>query len=149
MSPPDSSVDTPAPHYRALSRPECQQLLAGGGVGRVVVTLPSNAVPVIRPVNYAFDPAHNAVVFRTMAGSKLFALLRSRIAWFEVDHFDPARGEAWSVIVSGAVEEVTRADDIQRVERLGLVSWAGGDKARWMRIHARTVSGRHVYAPQQ
>jgi nitroimidazol reductase NimA-like FMN-containing flavoprotein (pyridoxamine 5'-phosphate oxidase superfamily) len=50
-----------------LDRSECLRLLASRPLGRVVVNV-QGWVPVIRPVNYAFDPSSQSVVLRTRAG---------------------------------------------------------------------------------
>ena len=65
---------------RDLSREECLELLADGGVGRLAVS--GKDAPVIRPVNYAFDQPSQSVVFRSAPGSKFYALLRQNAAAF-------------------------------------------------------------------
>ena len=125
-----------------LTRSECLALLAGTGLGRLAVTL--GDTPVIRPVNYVFDDASQSVVFRSAQGSKFHALLHSARAAFEVDSFDAATQSGWSVIIMGVTEEVTRAFDVQRLERLGLSPWAPGPKPHWISIRAWTVSGRRI-----
>jgi uncharacterized protein len=128
---------------RALSREECLRLLATGGVGRLAVNTEGEA-PVIRPVNFVFDEPSQSVAFRTAAGSKFYALVSSRSAAFEIDHIDPVSHTGWSVIVVGAAEEVESPADIRRLDAHGDPSWAPGDKPHWMRIRARTVSGRRI-----
>jgi uncharacterized protein len=133
---PDSAMGT-------LSREECLGLLASGGVGRLAVNTEGEA-PVIRPVNFVFDPPSQSVAFRTAAGSKFHALVRSRGAAFEIDGSDPTSRTGWSVIIVGVAEEVTSGADIRRLEAHGVLPWAPGDKPHWMRIRARTVSGRRI-----
>jgi uncharacterized protein len=128
---------------RALSREECLRLLAPGGVGRLAVNTEGEA-PVIRPVNFVFDEPSQSVAFRTAAGSKFHALVRSRSAAFEIDAGDPVTRTGWSVIIVGVAEEVTSAADVRRLDGHGLQPWAPGEKPRWMRIRARTVSGRRI-----
>ena len=128
-----------------LPREECLRLLAENRVGRVAVSAADDA-PVIRPVNYAFDEPSQSVVFRTAPGSKFYALLRRNRAAFEVDGLDPTTRSGWSVIIIGAIEEVTNQTDRRRLDGLGLVHWAPGEKPHWMRIRAWTVSGRRIDA---
>lgn len=128
-----------------LSREECMQLLAAHGVGRLAVNH-GDGPPVIRPVNYRFDQPSQSVVFRTAAGSKFNALLRSTTAVFEVDRLDETTSTGWSVIIVGMAAEVTAASEIGRLERLGLEPWAPGPKPHWMRVRAWTVSGRRILA---
>lgn len=133
----------------ALDRAECLELLAATGIGRVVVTTPSSHIPVIRPVNYAFVVAMQSIVFRTAPGSKFHSLLHSAQAWFEIDHFDERARSGWSVIVEGVSEEVTGGSEIRRLTGLGLAPWAPGEKPHWIRIRARTVSGRRILPDAQ
>lgn len=127
-----------------LPREECLRLLAENSFGRLAVIL--GGVPVIRPVNYVFDRAWQSVAFRTAAGSKLHALLRSARAAFEIDGIDPTTRTGWSVIIAGVTEEVTKPGDIRRLDGLGLDAWSPGDKPHWVHIRAWTVSGRRIVA---
>ncbi len=128
-----------------LSRPECLELLAAGEFGRVVISAGASQVPLIRPVNYGFEESSQSIVFRTLEGSKFHSLGRSALACFEVDGYDPESGTGWSVIVIGTTERITRPADVDRVDRLDVRAWHGGERpAHWMRIRARTVSGRRL-----
>jgi nitroimidazol reductase NimA-like FMN-containing flavoprotein (pyridoxamine 5'-phosphate oxidase superfamily) len=127
-----------------LSRPECLALLAATDFGRVVMSAGPSQVPLIRPVNYRFDERSQSIVFRTLEGSKFHTLVRSARACFEIDGHDPGTESGWSVIVIGTTERITRAADIDRAERLDVRTWANGRSAHWMRIRARTVSGRRL-----
>lgn len=127
-----------------LSRAECLALLAEGDFGRVVVAGLGAQVPVIRPVNYRFDPATQSVVFRTSGGSKFHSLAHSRRACFEIDGHDRRTRSGWSVIVIGTVEVVTREAEVERLSRLGTPTWPEGARSYWVRLRARTVSGRRL-----
>jgi uncharacterized protein len=126
------------------SREECLDLLARSSIGRVVVPIGVNSQPVIRPVNFVFDAVSQSVIFRSAEGSKLYALLHSTRAWFEVDDIDVAGRSGWSVIIEGVTEPVRDAIELRRLQRLGLHSWVAGPDSRWIRIRARTVSGRRI-----
>jgi nitroimidazol reductase NimA-like FMN-containing flavoprotein (pyridoxamine 5'-phosphate oxidase superfamily) len=127
-----------------LSRDECLELLGGAVIGRVVVALGASRRPVIRPVNYAFDPPSQSVVFRSAPGTKLHALLHAAEACFEVDAFDPDNRTGWSVIIQGVTEPVTAPAEVRRLESLTLHSWLTGTTGQLIRIRARTVSGRRL-----
>jgi nitroimidazol reductase NimA-like FMN-containing flavoprotein (pyridoxamine 5'-phosphate oxidase superfamily) len=127
-----------------LSRAECLELLDAHDFGRLVLITASDETPMIRPVKYGFDGASQSIVFRTGDGAKLFALSHGARAWFELDGIDTRTRSGWSVIVGGVVEEVTQPFEVQRLDQLGLDSWAPGDDPRWIRIVARTVSGRRI-----
>lgn len=126
-----------------LTRHECLELLGSNGFGRLAV-IGEGQAPIIRPVNYMFDEATQSVVFRTASGSKFHGLARATHAAFEVDSIDVANRTGWSVIIVGVTEEVTSPPEVRRLGDLGLDSWAPGDKHHWVRIRARTVSGRRI-----
>ena len=128
----------------ALDRPECLRLLSTVAIGRIVVSVGSGARPIIRPVHFAFDRVSQSVVFRSLPGGKLYALLHSAHAAFEADAIDAEGGDSWSVIVEGSAEEVRDHMELRRLDRLGVPGRLGGPDARWMRIRARTVSGRRL-----
>jgi len=127
-----------------LTRTECLDLLVANTFGRVVVATANSGLPMIRPVNYVFDVPSQSVVFRTGEGSKFHALVHSAQACFEIDAMDPDTVSGWSVIIVGRTEEVSHAAEIRRLEGLGLANSAAGPKSHWVRIRARTVSGRRI-----
>lgn len=126
-----------------LTRSDCFQLLAGNRFGRLAVNIGGTA-PAIRPVNYVLDERSQSIVFRTDYGSKLFGLLTSGKAAFEIDGVDHASQTGWSVIVVGVTEEIVNPLEVRRLEHGGLEPWAPGPKPCWMRIRAQTVSGRRI-----
>jgi nitroimidazol reductase NimA-like FMN-containing flavoprotein (pyridoxamine 5'-phosphate oxidase superfamily) len=128
---------------RELSRRECLELLRSGGFGRLAVA-GGGLAPVIRPVNYVFDEVSQSVVFRTASGSKFHSLVRATHAAFEVDSIDVSMRTGWSVIIVGVTEEVVGPAEVRRLGELGLEPWVPGDKHHWVRIRARTVSGRRI-----
>lgn len=127
-----------------LSRAQCLALLAAGDFGRVAVCPTRSEVPIVRPVNYRFDPVSQSVVFRTLQGTKLFALTRRARACLEIDGHDPDARTGWSVVVLGGVEAVTQPAEVTRLGRLGVSTWPDEGQARWMRIRAQTVTGRRL-----
>jgi nitroimidazol reductase NimA-like FMN-containing flavoprotein (pyridoxamine 5'-phosphate oxidase superfamily) len=133
--------DTSTNEIRDLSRAECLRLLAAHDFGRLAVTM---EMPVIRPVNYAFDEPSQSVVFKTAAGSKFHALLLKANAAFEIDGIESGSRTGWSVIIVGMTEEITNPSEVRRLDRLGLDHWAPGPKPHWMRIRAWTVTGRQI-----
>jgi nitroimidazol reductase NimA-like FMN-containing flavoprotein (pyridoxamine 5'-phosphate oxidase superfamily) len=127
-----------------LSRDECLELLAAESFGRVVVTVGADHRPLIRPVNYVFDHASQAVSFRTAEGTKLHALLRSASACFEIDEVDTETRSGWSVIVYGVTEPIVDPGEIRRLEQSVLDSFVPGPQAHWIRVRASTVTGRRI-----
>lgn len=126
-----------------LTREECLQRLARASFGRLAVA-GSGAAPVIRPVNYYFDERSQSVVFRTRDGSKLAALLHSAQAAFEIDEIESPARRGWSVVLTGATEEITDAGELKRLATLAGEPWVEGCAEHWIRIRARSVSGRSI-----
>jgi uncharacterized protein len=128
-----------------LPRTECFDLLGRTHFGRLAVSRGEGA-PIVRPLNYVFDPRSQSVVFRTGEGSKLSGLLRAREAAFEIDGIEPGGRTGWSVVIIGVADEVTIPSEVRRLDKLGLEVWAPGPRSHWVRIRARTVSGRRIVA---
>ena len=120
-----------------LTPSECWVLLREAVVGRMAVIVGDR--PEIFPVNHIVD--RGSLVFRTAAGTKLSAAVGNPVA-FEVDGYDPVTGNAWSVVVKGHAEEVTRLHDVLEVVDLPLFPWHSLPKPRFVRIDADSVTGR-------
>ena len=86
-----------------LAAEECETLLAHQLVGRVAIC---TGRPAILPVLFALDDGD--IVFRTAPGEKLIAAALHRTVVFEVDNFNVATREGWSVDVVGTAEEIVR-----------------------------------------
>jgi nitroimidazol reductase NimA-like FMN-containing flavoprotein (pyridoxamine 5'-phosphate oxidase superfamily) len=135
----------PTNQLAELEREDCLRLLAATTLGRLAVSPPEwRSQPVIRPVNYVFDPSSQSIVFRSARGSKFTALVLSGQAAFEIDGIEPSDETGWSVIVQGVAEEITSVPELRRLEKLGLRPWAPGDKPHWIRIRTNVVSGRRI-----
>jgi uncharacterized protein len=125
---------------RELTREECLALLPTMPVGRLVFT--DRALPAIVPVNFAVD--HGYVVVRTGASSTLAAAVRGSVVAFEVDDFDRQARNGWCVTVTGQARQVVEEGELERLQRLDLAPWAGGDKPHFVVIPIELVSGRRV-----
>jgi|RhiMethySRZTD1v2_1073278.scaffolds.fasta_scaffold00968_28 uncharacterized protein len=123
---------------------ECRALLRAEEIGRLAII--DGGTPAVFPVNYVYDG--EAVVFRTAPGTKLSAGPRAS-ASFEIDEFDRRNRTGWSVVAVGRLEEVTQFDaaTLDRVRRLPVDPWAGGDRPHWMRLVPSRVTGRRIPAP--
>jgi nitroimidazol reductase NimA-like FMN-containing flavoprotein (pyridoxamine 5'-phosphate oxidase superfamily) len=131
--------------FDVLSRKECLRLLASVKVGRVVYT--EGGLPAVTPVNFALD--RTAVVFRTATGSRLARATEGAVVAFQVDRIDEDSQRGWSVVVTGVAEPVGRTSELLRVEELGLVSWARGERSHYVRILPAVVTGRRVAVPSE
>ena len=137
--PPGRRRPAPHPELEVLSERECAQLLAAGGVGRLVFT--TDRGPIALPVNYRVMDGD--VVFRVDTDTTLASVADSDRVSFEVDHVDEAMRSGWSVLVTGRVRRVT-PEEFRRLEGLGIEPWAGGHRSVFLRIEQRDVSGRRI-----
>jgi uncharacterized protein len=124
-----------------LGAEECRALLRSQPVGRVGIC---GAQPGVFPVLYSL--LDEDVVFRTAPGEKLIAAALHREVVFEVDSYDLESRTGWSVNVVGAVEEIEEPAERARAEALGLEPWAGEVRDRYVRLKARTLTGRRIRA---
>ena len=124
-----------------LSQTECLRLLETHQVGRVAVVV--DGQPAILPVNYRTD--EGTVVFRTDAGTKLQGAPMSLVA-FEIDQIDEVSHEGWSVLLEGVGQDITDTVDTRSRELrdLPVSPWAPGDKAYWIKVVPRRLSGRSL-----
>lgn len=87
-----------------LQAPECRRLLAvaakHGLVGRLAVS-EEDGPPIVRPVCFAYDTRHGHAIILRLGEGSLAKLVENQVVTFEVDHLDPRRGEAWSILVRG------------------------------------------------
>jgi hypothetical protein len=121
-----------------LSEDACWALLRTTSVGRLAVCV--NNQPGIFPINFAVD--HGTVVFRSAAGTKMSAALSQSPVALEADGFDADTAEAWSVVLTGQAEEITKGQDLFDTVDLPLFPWQAGDKGRFVRIVPTATSGR-------
>ena len=126
-----------------LSEETCFALLASQWFGRVGVSV--GALPAILPVAYVLDG--RAVVFRTVAGSKLDAIGHGQVVCFQVDHAERETRRGWSVLVVGQAEEVLDPVERARLERIGIDGWPATEADRYVRLPATIVSGRGIGTP--
>jgi nitroimidazol reductase NimA-like FMN-containing flavoprotein (pyridoxamine 5'-phosphate oxidase superfamily) len=126
-----------------MSRPDAlDRLQRHGFVGRVAFIVDGR--PMIMPVNYLAD--RDALVFCTGEGTKLSALRGSAAVAFEVDDSRPLDRSGWSVVVEGTASEITDPEELQRLRRGPLKSWAVRPTAHWIRVTYEQVSGRRIPA---
>jgi len=122
-----------------LTEQECWEYLRMHTLGRIAVIVDGR--PEIFPVNYR--AAAGAVVFRTAPGAKL-ANAPTTLSCFEIDGWDDLTGTGWSVMVQGAISEITDAIDQRAAELLELPVQpaAPGERKHWLALYAERVSDR-------
>lgn len=141
MPAPEEPPSTSAVVMEELDAVACLELLTTTSVGRVGLVLDGR--PFVLPVNYVVDG--QSVVFRTAEGTVLNKVALQVVA-FEADRIDEATATGWSVLVQGVAQDVSNAIDTtsERLRRLALVSWAPGQRHRWFRVNADTITGRRL-----
>jgi nitroimidazol reductase NimA-like FMN-containing flavoprotein (pyridoxamine 5'-phosphate oxidase superfamily) len=125
-----------------LSADECWRLLGTQQVGRIAVVV--GHYPLVFPVNYAV--ADGVILFRTGAGTKLWAIHRSNVT-VEVDEFDSVQRSGWSVMARGAAQEVDPTRDPRLARQLDAAAgapWAPGERNHLVRVVVDAVSGRVI-----
>jgi nitroimidazol reductase NimA-like FMN-containing flavoprotein (pyridoxamine 5'-phosphate oxidase superfamily) len=124
----------------ALSPAECFDLLEPGGIGRVGVAAAGGVT--ILPVN--FSVVGKAIIFRTGPDTLLATYANGRLS-FEVDQFDEAVHEGWSVLVHGYAHEITDERQVKGYQdATRLRPWAPGARDVYVRITPIQVSGRRI-----
>ena len=123
-----------------LSHGECLRLMASVPVGRIIYT--RQAMPAVELVNFALD--RGDIIIRTGHGGTLAAATRGTVVAFEADSLDPSGQVGWSVTAIGHSHEVTDAEEISRLEQIGLSSWATGEYEHFIRISPGILSGRQL-----
>jgi len=136
------SVDTDSgPGIAVLATDTCWGLLRSAEVGRLAVAVAGD--PDIFPINFVVDGG--TIVFRTAPGTKLASVVIGQAVAFEADGYDPGAGEAWSVVVKGHGEQITRSQELIDTTELPLFPWQAGAKHRFVRIVPHDVSGRRFH----
>ena len=122
--------------FTRLDRAESFRLLAGVPVGRVIFT--SNALPAVRPLNFAL--VDELIVLRTAAAT-LARKIHDMIVAFEADDVDPVTSSGWSVTVTGRAALVIDPSTITRYQQVPLVPWAHGARDQLVTITTELVEG--------
>jgi uncharacterized protein len=137
----EAMTTDPREGISTLEHHECWALLRDAEVGRLAVAISNH--PDIFPVNFVVD--HGTVVFRTAEGTKLAAAVLGQAVAFEVDGYEPASGDAWSVVLKGRAVEVERMQEMFDALDLPLFPWHAAPKPRFVRIEPDDVSGRRFH----
>jgi hypothetical protein len=129
--------------FTRLDRSECLRLLAGAPVGRLIFTV--NALPVVRPVNFAL--VDGLIVLRAAADTTVARKVDDMIVAFEADQLYPATSSGWSVTVTGRATLITDPAMIARYQAVPLVPWAPGVRDQFVTITTELIDGLRVRRP--
>jgi nitroimidazol reductase NimA-like FMN-containing flavoprotein (pyridoxamine 5'-phosphate oxidase superfamily) len=135
--PPGLGRAGPHPVLESLTTEQCQEHLAAGGVGRIVLTTGSG--PFAFPVNFVFTGG--AVILRT---SDAMTARVSGVVAFEVDHIDEAMSGGWSVLVRGHARLIEEPEERIVAAHLDVEPWAGGARLNVISIEPFEITGRVI-----
>lgn len=129
-----------------LDEAECVQLIAAGGIGRLVFAGRWDLT--VLPVNYKLHDGD--ILFRTAQDSPTDEDLRTGIAHaeyrvaFEIDDFDFQAREGWSVLVQGPAHHLDTDAERSAAIAAGVEPWPGGPREHFIRIHPARITGRRI-----
>jgi len=129
-----------------LSDAECMELLADGGVGRLVYT--SRYGPTALPVQYTIDAG--AIVLGTWDPVLFDEDLRTGIAHadyqvaVEADQLDAEAREGWLVLARGAAHHLDTEAERASVIGAGLEPWVEDVAAHFIRVKPTSMWGSRV-----
>lgn len=128
------------PHdIEELSESTCLALLRTVEVGRLAIATEDGGIDIF-PINYAVD--RGTLVFRTAPGTKLDHIVAHRRVVFEADHFGGNEPVAWSVVVKGDAELVSRRADLEELFDVDVHPWHPDHKPNFVRLVPAVVTGR-------
>jgi nitroimidazol reductase NimA-like FMN-containing flavoprotein (pyridoxamine 5'-phosphate oxidase superfamily) len=132
-----------------LDEAECLRLVSLGVIGRLAFVGRYDLT--VLPVNYRL--VDGAILFRTAQDSLAGEDLRTgiehaeyRVA-FEVDQFDDAAREGWSVLIQGPAHHLDSESEQTAALAAGVEPWPSGEKDHFIRITPARVTGRRVRQP--
>jgi nitroimidazol reductase NimA-like FMN-containing flavoprotein (pyridoxamine 5'-phosphate oxidase superfamily) len=129
-----------------LDEDECLRLISPGGIGRIAFVGRFDLT--VLPVNYRL--VDGAILFRTAQDGPAGEDLRTGIAHaeyrvaFEIDRFDEASHEGWSVLVQGPAHHVDSEAERAAALAAGVQPWPGGEKDHFIRITPARITGRRL-----
>jgi nitroimidazol reductase NimA-like FMN-containing flavoprotein (pyridoxamine 5'-phosphate oxidase superfamily) len=129
----------PSTEVNVLGTRECLTLLRSVGVGRLVFS--ANALPAIRPVNFAV--VNGQIVVRG-ARDPWAAKLDNAVVAFEVDEIDEQTNTGWNVVVIGKAHIVTDFDEIVQLSDPTTRPWVNGHGDRFLTVDMEQITGRRL-----
>lgn len=128
------------PVVQGIDDDECWRLLGRAPLGRIGLT--TGALPAIMPVHFTLW--RGDVVFASLPDIKIRSAERGDILVLEIDHFDAATEEGWSVYTIGPARLVRDPAEIAALHELRFTPWAGMDHICFIAIRPDVVRGRRL-----
>jgi nitroimidazol reductase NimA-like FMN-containing flavoprotein (pyridoxamine 5'-phosphate oxidase superfamily) len=129
-----------------LDEAECLRLASQEVIGRLAYTGRYDLT--VLPVNYRL--VDGTILFRTAQDSLTGEDLRTGIAHadfkvsFEIDHFNEATREGWSVLIQGPAHHLESDDEQEPARLAGVEPWPSGEKDHFIRITPIRITGRRI-----
>jgi nitroimidazol reductase NimA-like FMN-containing flavoprotein (pyridoxamine 5'-phosphate oxidase superfamily) len=129
-----------------LDEAECLRLISGQEIGRLAYTGRYDLT--VLPVNYRL--VDGTILFRTAQDSLTGEDLRTGIAHadykvsFEIDHFNEATHEGWSVLIQGPAHHLDTDAEQESAQSAGVEPWPSGEKDHFIRITPIRITGRRI-----
>jgi len=129
-----------------LDATQCLRLVSEGVIGRIAFVGRYDIT--VLPVNYRL--VDGAILFRTTHAGLADEDLRTGIEHaeyqvaFEVDDFDEAAREGWSVLIQGPAHHIGAGSDQAAALAARVDSWPGGEKDQFIRITPVRITGRRI-----
>jgi len=129
-----------------LSEAECMQLLANGGLGRLVYN--NRYGPAALPVTYRIDG--ESIVLGTWDPALFDEDLRTGIAHaeyevaVEADQIDPEAREGWFVLARGPAHHLDTEAERAPIIGTGLEPWVEGVPAHFIRVNPTRTWGNRI-----
>ncbi|MEP7024386.1 MAG: pyridoxamine 5'-phosphate oxidase family protein [Actinomycetota bacterium] len=129
-----------------LDEAECLRLITPGGIGRIAYAGLSGLT--VFPVSYRL--VDGAIVFRIAQHSSTGEDLRAGIARadctvaFEIDDFDDAAREGWSVLVQGSAHCVGSGSEQAAVLAAGVKPWPDSANDHVISVTPTRITGRQI-----
>ena len=138
----DRAPNAPTSWFSALSRPQCEKLLAEHDVGRIAWRASTGLQ--LLPVSYLWH--EGGIVFRTSPHGVLAELLEPNDVVFEVDMLDQRSHAGWSVMMNGRANGVSSPAELSQLWSAdGPVPWAAdGVRTMFVRVTPHQITGRSV-----
>lgn len=130
-----------SPHVlQELDEAECRRLLASAPVGRLGYS--ERALPMVVPVHCTVRGEE--MLIGGPVGSKVADAVRGHVVAFEVDDYEPAVREGWTVGVVGVVREITDPVEFAAVDALDFAPWTPGRTPIYLAVSLTMLHGHRL-----
>jgi hypothetical protein len=123
-----------------LDQAECHRLLGSAPIGRLGYS--ERALPMVVPVHCTVRGPE--VLIGGPVGTKVAAAVRGQVVAFEVDGYQTATREGWTVGVVGMVREITDPAELAAVDALDFAPWTPGRPPVYLAVSLTMLNGHRL-----